>query len=199
MEYEERFKQAVRVTGVGLFVNLGLTIFKLFAGIMGNSAAMVADAVHSLSDFLTDIVVIFGFKIARKPVDESHNYGHGKIETLSASLVGLMLLIVAGEILYYGLQKNSVILRRRNPWAACSYCPLCSSTFHGLKRVHVSIYNLSGPKNQQHCSDRECLAPPFGCFFFTLHHDRNWGCSLSRRKMGCVRPDYGNFSEFHHL
>ncbi|WP_440945074.1 cation diffusion facilitator family transporter [Methanosarcina sp. T3] len=106
MEYEERFEKAVQVTGVGLFVNLGLTLFKLFAGILGNSAAMVADAVHSLSDFLTDIVVIFGFKVAKKPVDESHNYGHGKIETLSASLVGLMLLVVAGQILLYGLRRT---------------------------------------------------------------------------------------------
>lgn len=106
MEYEERFDQAVRVTGAGLFVNLGLTIFKLLAGILGNSTAMVADAVHSLSDFLTDVVVIFGFKIAKKPVDESHNYGHGKIETLSASLVGLMLLLVAGQIFYYGVRKT---------------------------------------------------------------------------------------------
>ncbi|MCQ1535656.1 cation transporter [Methanosarcina sp. KYL-1] len=105
MNQEERFKQAVRVTGAGLLVNLGLTIFKLFAGVLGNSAAMVADAVHSLSDFLTDLVVIFGFKIARKPVDKSHNYGHGKVETLSASLVGLMLFVVAGEIFYYGMQK----------------------------------------------------------------------------------------------
>jgi len=106
MEYEERFEKAVQVTGVGLFVNLGLTLFKLFAGILGNSAAMVADAVHSLSDFLTDIVVIFGFKVAKKPVDKSHNYGHGKIETLSASLVGLMLVVVAGQILLYGLRKT---------------------------------------------------------------------------------------------
>lgn len=66
MEYEERFEKAVQVTGVGLLVNLGLTLFKLFAGILGSSAAMVADAVHSLSDFLTDIVVIFGFKVAKK-------------------------------------------------------------------------------------------------------------------------------------
>ncbi|MDD3245520.1 MAG: cation diffusion facilitator family transporter [Methanosarcina sp.] len=106
MEYEERFDKAIQVTGVGLFVNLGLTVFKLFAGIVGNSAAMVADAVHSLSDFLTDIVVIFGFQIAKKPMDESHNYGHGKIETLSASLVGLMLFVVAGQILLYGLRKT---------------------------------------------------------------------------------------------
>ncbi|AKB28979.1 Cobalt-zinc-cadmium resistance protein [Methanosarcina siciliae C2J] len=106
MEQEERFEKAVQVTGVGLLVNLGLTLFKLFAGILGNSAAMVADAVHSLSDFLTDIVVIFGFKVAKKPVDKSHNYGHGKIETLSASLVGLMLFVVAGEILLYGLRRT---------------------------------------------------------------------------------------------
>lgn len=114
MEYEDRFDKAVRVTWVGLFVNLGLTLFKLFAGIVGSSAAMVADAVHSLSDFLTDVVVIFGFKIARKPVDESHNYGHGKIETLSASLVGLMLLLVAGQILYYGLRKTVLFLEGGN-------------------------------------------------------------------------------------
>lgn len=111
MEHEERFEKAVRVTGLGLFVNLGLTLFKLFAGILGNSAAMVADAVHSLSDFLTDIVVIFGFKVAKKPVDNSHNYGHGKIETLSASLVGLMLLVVAGEILLYGLQRTLLFVQ----------------------------------------------------------------------------------------
>ncbi|AKB18651.1 MULTISPECIES: cation diffusion facilitator family transporter [unclassified Methanosarcina] len=106
MEHEERFEKAVQVTGAGLFLNLGLTLFKLFAGILGNSAAMVADAVHSLSDFLTDIVVIFGFKVAKKPVDESHNYGHGKIETLSASLVGLMLFVVAGQIFIYGLRRT---------------------------------------------------------------------------------------------
>jgi len=114
MEYEERFAKAVRVTGIGLFVNLGLTLFKLFAGILGNSAAMVADAVHSLSDFLTDIVVIFGFKVAKKPVDESHNYGHGKIETLSASLVGLMLLVVAGQILLYGLRRTLLFMEGGN-------------------------------------------------------------------------------------
>ncbi|WP_269851519.1 cation diffusion facilitator family transporter [Methanosarcina horonobensis] len=114
MEYEERFEKAVQVTGVGLLVNLGLTLFKLFAGILGSSAAMVADAVHSLSDFLTDIVVIFGFKVAKKPVDKSHNYGHGKIETLSASLVGLMLLIVAGQILFYGLRKILLFVEGEN-------------------------------------------------------------------------------------
>ncbi|WP_440955280.1 cation diffusion facilitator family transporter [Methanosarcina sp. Mfa9] len=110
MDQDERFEQAVRVTGAGLFVNLGLTIFKLFAGILGNSAAMVADAVHSLSDFLTDLVVILGFEIARKPVDRTHNYGHGKVETLSASLVGIMLFVVAGETFLYGLRKSLLVI-----------------------------------------------------------------------------------------
>jgi cation diffusion facilitator family transporter len=107
---DERFEQAIRVTGAGLFVNLGLTIFKLFAGVLGNSAAMIADAVHSLSDFLTDLVVIMGFKIARKPVDRTHNYGHGKVETLCASLVGLMLFVVAGETFLYGLRKSLLVI-----------------------------------------------------------------------------------------
>jgi len=110
MSQDERFEQAVKVTGAGLFVNLALTVFKLFAGVLGNSAAMLADAVHSLSDFLTDLVVILGFEIARKPMDRTHNYGHGKVETLCASLVGLMLFGVAGETFLYGAQKSLLVI-----------------------------------------------------------------------------------------
>lgn len=58
-----------------------LTGFKFFAGIAGNSTAMVADAAHSLSDFMTDIAIIASLKVARKLGDSAHNYGHGKIET----------------------------------------------------------------------------------------------------------------------
>jgi cation diffusion facilitator family transporter len=100
-----RYSQAVYVTKVAMASNILLTGFKFFAGIAGNSSAMVADAAHSLSDFMTDIAVIAGLKVARKPGDNTHNYGHGKIETLSAVFIGLALILVAFGIFWGGLQK----------------------------------------------------------------------------------------------
>ena len=100
-----RYSQAIYVTKVAMASNVLLTGFKFFAGIMGNSSAMIADAAHSMSDFMTDIAVIAGLKIARKPGDSTHNYGHGKIETLSAAFIGLVLVAVAFGIFWGGLQK----------------------------------------------------------------------------------------------
>ncbi len=100
-----RYSQAVYVTKVAIVSNVLLTAFKFFAGIIGNSSAMVADAVHSLSDFMTDIAVIAGLKVANKPGDSTHNYGHGKIETLSAAFIGLVLIAVGFGIFWSGLQK----------------------------------------------------------------------------------------------
>lgn len=100
MEIEEREKKIYRVTLMGSVVNVVLLVFKFVAGILGGSAAMIADAVHSLSDFLTDIVVIAFVRISSKPVDEDHDYGHGKYETLATSIIGLALLAVG---LYYSI------------------------------------------------------------------------------------------------
>lgn len=100
-----RYSQAIYVTKVAMASNLLLTGFKFFAGIVGNSSAMIADAVHSTSDFMTDIAVIAGLKVAKKPGDSTHNYGHGKIETLSAAFIGLVLIAVALGIFWSGLQK----------------------------------------------------------------------------------------------
>jgi cation diffusion facilitator family transporter len=100
-----RYSQAIYVTKIAMASNVLLTGFKFFAGIMGNSSAMVADAAHSMSDFMTDIAVIAGLKVAKKPRDSTHNYGHGKIETLSAAFIGLVLVAVAFGIFWGGLQK----------------------------------------------------------------------------------------------
>jgi cation diffusion facilitator family transporter len=75
------------------------------AGVFGHSAAMIADAVHSLSDFLTDIAVIVFVKLSSKPQDEDHDYGHGKYETLATTLIGLALLFVGALILINGAMK----------------------------------------------------------------------------------------------
>lgn len=84
-----REKDIYRVTVVGSVVNFLLLVFKFFAGIVGHSAAMLADAVHSLSDFITDIIVIVFVRISAKPEDEGHDYGHGKYETLATAIIGI--------------------------------------------------------------------------------------------------------------
>ena len=91
----DRQKQIYKVTLAGGAVNVILLIFKFVAGILGHSAAMIADAVHSLSDFITDLIVLIFVHISGRPQDKSHDYGHGKYETLALTLIGIALLIVA--------------------------------------------------------------------------------------------------------
>lgn len=97
-----REKGIYKVTIVGSLVNFLLVVFKFFAGIMGHSAAMLADAVHSLSDFVTDIIVIAFVRISSKPEDEGHDYGHGKYETLATAIIGIILLFVGFGIFWNG-------------------------------------------------------------------------------------------------
>ena len=98
-----RKKEIMRVTLLGSFANFVLLVFKFVAGIWGHSSAMIADAVHSLSDFVTDIIVLLFVNISSKPKDESHDYGHGKYETLATSIVGIVLLCV-------GRKQNSQVV-----------------------------------------------------------------------------------------
>ena len=93
------------MTMVGGAVNVVLLLFKFVAGIVGHSAAMLADAVHSLSDFVTDVIVLVFVHISGKPKDKSHDYGHGKYETLAMTVIGLALLVVAVGIVYSGMTK----------------------------------------------------------------------------------------------
>lgn len=100
----KREKEIYKVTAVGSIVNVGLTIFKFFAGILGRSSAMVADAVHSLSDLLTDLIIFIFVKKASKPVDRDHEYGHGKFETLATLIVGCILILVGISIMIEGVK-----------------------------------------------------------------------------------------------
>ena len=101
----EREREIYKVTLWGSVGNLLLLIFKFVAGIVGRSSAMIADAVHSLSDFITDIIVIVFVRIAGKPQDESHDYGHGKYETLATAIIGVVLLFVGVVILINSLKS----------------------------------------------------------------------------------------------
>ena len=96
----KREKEIFKVTLVGSAANMLLTVFKFVAGIVGHSAAMTADAVHSLSDLLTDAVVLLFVRISGKPEDCGHDYGHGKYETLATTIIGIALAVVAVGIGY---------------------------------------------------------------------------------------------------
>lgn len=101
----DRQKEIYKVTLLGGAVNVVLLVFKFVAGILGHSAAMVADAIHSLSDFITDLIVLVFVYISGKPQDKTHDYGHGKYETLALIFIGLALLAVAVGIFTSGTQK----------------------------------------------------------------------------------------------
>ena len=100
-----REKEITKATLVGSIGNMVLLTFKFVAGVLGHSSAMVADAVHSLSDFLTDVVVLVFVHISAKPQDESHDYGHGKFETIASFLIALTLVAAATGIVVSGGMK----------------------------------------------------------------------------------------------
>ena len=106
-----REKEIVYITLWGSVVNVALTALKFVAGIMGCSAAMIADAVHSLSDLLTDFVVLLFVRISSRPADQKHPYGHGKYETLATTIVAMALLIAGGVLMLEGVEKIIAALR----------------------------------------------------------------------------------------
>ena len=106
-----REQEIYKVTIWGSVCNALLVTFKFVAGILGNSSAMVADAVHSLSDFLTDILVLVFVRISAKPQDKDHDYGHGKYETIALFIIALGLLAVAIGIIVEGAKKLAIWLK----------------------------------------------------------------------------------------
>ena len=105
MTDKEREKGIYKITIIGSIVNVTLVIFKFIAGIIGNSSAMIADAVHSLSDLITDVFIIVFVRISNKPKDKNHDYGHGKFETFATLIIAIILLVVGVGIAWSGAAK----------------------------------------------------------------------------------------------
>ncbi|MDP2234803.1 MAG: cation diffusion facilitator family transporter [Bacteroidales bacterium] len=105
IQSDNRMSQINKVIWVGFFMNLMLTVGKIIAGFLGKSGAMLADGVHSLSDLVTDIIVIVFVNISNKEKDFEHRYGHGKYETFATVLISFALLAVGVSIFWSGLQK----------------------------------------------------------------------------------------------
>lgn len=102
----DRQKETYRVTIAGSIINILLLTFKFTAGILGHSSAMIADAIHSLTDFVTDAIVLVFVRLGSKPTDRDHDYGHGKYETLASAIIGVSLLVVGMMICYSGVTKT---------------------------------------------------------------------------------------------
>ncbi len=93
------YKRGETITLICLVGNIVLSILKFIAGILGNSKAMIADALHSTSDVIATIVVFIGIRIAKKPRDKNHPYGHGKVEPLASLFVGILLITAAFAVI----------------------------------------------------------------------------------------------------
>ena len=155
----ERDKKVYRVTLLGSVVNLLLLVFKFVAGVLGHSAAMIADAVHSLSDFVTDLIVIVFVKISSKPEDADHAYGHGKYETLASCIIGLALIVVGVMMGYNATVKIVDVVRNGTELASTGIIALAAAVlcivlkewmFHLTRKVAREVDSPAVEANAWH-------------------------------------------------
>ena len=114
----KHISETKKVTWIGLVINLSLSGLKLLFGLVGKSNALIADAVHSLSDLVTDFAVLIGVEYWSKPPDDRHPYGHRRIETLVSAAIGIALLLVAVGLAYDALQELSNEVMHQPQWIA---------------------------------------------------------------------------------
>ncbi len=136
-----RSQTAKHVTMVGFWTNAFLSVIKVLAGVLGKSQAMLADGIHSMSDFLTDIVVIVGFKLTERPEDEDHTYGHGKYETLATVFISIMLVVAAVGIFKSGLD-NVIFVIKGGVLPKPSYVPLIVAALSIVSKEVLFRYTL---------------------------------------------------------
>ena len=153
-----RTQKAQQVTWIGAIINVVLSLCKIFAGFIGKSSAMIADGIHSLSDLITDVIVVIFFRISDAEKDDRHPYGHGKFETFSTFLIALVLFCVGLGIFYAGTSKIvSVIKGELLPkpemiafWAALISILCKEGLFHYTKIVGNQINSQTVIANAWH-------------------------------------------------
>lgn len=151
-------QSARRVTWLGFWVNAFLGVAKIVGGILGRSAALIADGIHSFSDFASDIIILTMVSIARKRPDKGHQFGHGRFEALATLLLSAILLIVGVGIFYDGLMRvidvcNGEQLPRPEPIALVILVVSIAAKewlFHITKRVGIRIHSEAVIANAWH-------------------------------------------------
>lgn len=142
---EDREKKIYRVTLIGAAVNAVLIMLKFIAGILGRSSALTADAIHSLSDFVTDVIVLVFVKISNKPKDSGHEYGHGKYETFATMVIGIILIVAGAMLISNGVRLvidsiNGVVLPQPT-WLALSIAVISIIAKEAVYRKTVAVGN----------------------------------------------------------
>lgn len=136
---ERYLKQARRVTWLGLLGNLGLCALKLAGGVLGNSQAVVADGVHSLTDSSTDITILLGVGFWSKPPDSTHPHGHRRIETLITTAIGILLMAVAAGLAYRAMATLQTPRDHAPGWIAFAAAVVSILSKEGLFRWTASV------------------------------------------------------------
>lgn len=134
-----RLREARRITLIGLALNIVLTTFKFVAGILGHSQAVLADGVHSLSDMLTDILILVGARYWYRPADESHPYGHRRIETLITMILGGSLVVVAVGIGFQAIASYAKPDAGPPGWIAFAAAALAIVTKEMIYRATIAV------------------------------------------------------------
>jgi len=124
---DDKVVAVYRVVWFGAIVNVFLTGFKFVAGVVGNSSVLIADAVHSLSDLITDIVMLLGMRFWNRPADQGHPYGHAKIETLVTLFIGIVLALVGINLLVDAVRSLINILEGYSPPPSPTWLPLTAA------------------------------------------------------------------------
>ena len=151
-----REKRIYATTLIGSAVNLLLTAGKIVAGVLGQSGAMMADGLHSLSDLVSDFIVLALIKVSSKKQDADHNYGHGKYETMAAVCIGILLLFVSIELLSTGCAQIYKVIKGE-PLAAPSAIALWAAL------ISIASKEAGGSPGEKQCRDCQRMAPPHGC------------------------------------
>ncbi|MFO7820858.1 MAG: cation diffusion facilitator family transporter [Lentisphaeria bacterium] len=126
--------KVIKVTAIGLVYNVGLCIIKVFAGVVGNSQAVLADGVHSLSDIASDLVVITGAKFWSEPADSEHPYGHGRVESVVSLGIAALLAAAGAGIVFSALSTLQSGQKEAPGWIAAAAAALSLLIKEGLYR-----------------------------------------------------------------
>ena len=126
---EKETKTAQKVITVSLILNVSITIVKFIAGVFGHSQALIADAVHSISDFCTDIAVLIGARYWSRPPDECHPHGHRRIETFVTILIGIILFAAGVGLGWDALERLQISKDRASPNLIAAFAALISHLF----------------------------------------------------------------------
>ena len=193
MDQREIQNQAigVRVSMVSILVNVLLTAFKLFAGVVAHSGAMLSDAVHSASDIVSTVVVIIGLRLSSKQSDDEHPYGHERIECVAAiGLSGLLLLTglsigIGGVRTILGGLSGTFVVPGKLALAAA----LISI---GTKEWLYQYTKRAAKKNRVFFADGRCVAPPFRRDFLDRRVDRHrfFNRRISHHGLDRLHPDF---------